>query len=146
VFRGNRLATIVKLPENQGLRFVQLEPEPLAAVFGKDREDRTVLPLSAFPKVLVDAVLAAEDQRFFNHHGVDPFGVLRALWEDARSGQVVQGGSTITQQTVKNLYLTSQRTLGRKVKEALMAVVLDATYSKERILEVYLNEIYLGQR
>src|SRR5262245_44606837 len=146
VFRGGRLATIVQLPEGRGLRIAQLEPEPLAAVFGKDREDRTVLPLTAYPPSLVNAVLAAEDQRFFSHHGVDPLGVLRALWQDARSGQMVQGGSTITQQTVKNLYLTSQRTLGRKVKEAIMAVVLDATYSKDRILEVYLNEIYLGQR
>src|SRR5262245_7613844 len=146
VFRGGRLASIVQLPEERSLRIAQLEPEPLAAVFGKDREDRTVLPLSAFPKTLVNAVLAAEDQRFFSHHGVDPMGVMRALWHDARSGQVVQGGSTITQQTVKNLYLTSQRTLGRKIREAVMAMVLDATYSKERILEVYLNEIYLGQR
>jgi len=146
VFRGGRLATIVQLPEGRGLRDVQLEPEPLAAVFGKDREERTVLPLAAYPKTLVNAVLAAEDQRFFSHHGVDPLGVLRALWQDARTGQVVQGGSTITQQTVKNLYLTSQRTLGRKVREAVMALILDASYSKERILEVYLNEIYLGQR
>ena len=100
VFRGSRLSSIVKLPEGQRLRFVQLEPEPLAASYGKDREERTVLPLAAFPEVLVNAVLACEDQRFFGHHGVDPLGVLRALWHDARSGQVVQGGSTITQQTV----------------------------------------------
>src|SRR5207249_3593333 len=73
-------------------------------------------------------------------------GILRAMWENLRSGEVVQGGSTITQQTVKNLYLTSERRLGRKAKEAVMAILLEMRYPKEKILEVYLNEIYLGKR
>lgn len=144
--RRGLITSIVSLPSGSRLRKAQIEPESLASFFGANREERTVLPLSAFPKSLIDALLAAEDQRFFSHHGIDPVGVLRALFENVRSGSVVQGGSTITQQTVKNLYLTNERSLARKFKEALMAMILDARYPKERILEVYLNEIYLGQR
>src|SRR5262245_10271327 len=146
IVSGGRLGSIALLPSGRRLPRVQLEPEPIAAFYGQGREERTVLPLSAFPKYLVDAVLAAEDQRFLTHHGVDPLGILRAFVQNLRRREVVQGGSTITQQTVKNLYLTHDRTLARKAKEALMALVLEAGWSKERILEVYLNEIYLGQR
>src|SRR4029453_1477479 len=89
---------------------------------------------------------AAEDARFFSHHGLDPFAILRAAFVNAQQGRIVQGGSTITQQLVKNLYIGQQRTWWRKLREALMAPILDLRYPKERILEVYLNEVYLGQR
>ncbi len=137
---------IQELPSGRALRWIDLEPQPVASFYGENREERTILPLSAYPKTLIDAVLAAEDQRFYSHHGVDPLGIGRALFENVRSGEVVQGGSTITQQTVKNLYLTGERSLGRKLKEAVMALILDARYPKDRILEAYLNEVYLGQR
>src|SRR5262249_45289690 len=86
-----------------------------------------------------------EDQRFFEHRGVDPRGIARAIWVNLTSGRVVQGGSTLTQQLMKNFFLTEERSLGRKLREAVMAVVAERRYSKRQILENYLNEIYLGQ-
>lgn len=144
--RGGALDEIALLPSGRRRGAVELEPEPVASFYGASREERTVLPLSAYPKTLIEAVMAAEDQRFLSHHGVDPIGILRASWKNLRSGSVVEGGSTITQQTIKNLYLTGERSLGRKAKEAVLATILELRYPKEKILEVYLNEIYLGQR
>src|SRR5215831_9049990 len=125
---------------------IDLEPELLALVFGPRQEERQIVPLKEVPKDLVNAVLAAEDARFFHHAGIDPLAVVRAAFKNVSSGRVVQGGSTITQQTVKNLYLGQERTFWRKAREAVMSVILDLEYPKERILEVYLNEVYLGQR
>jgi penicillin-binding protein 1B len=95
---------------------------------------------------VVHAVLAAEDSRFFEHRGLDPLGILRALYTNLRSGDIRQGGSTITQQLAKNYFLTPERTWARKVKEAFMALIMEAMYDKKAILEIYLNEIYLGQK
>lgn len=145
-FRDGRVALIQDIDTDRSLAQIDLEPVPVAYLYGESHEERTILPLSAYPKSLTDAILAAEDQRFYAHHGVDPIGILRALFEDIRSGSLAQGGSTITQQTVKNIYLTRERKFGRKLKEALMAVILEARYPKDRILEVYMNEVYLGQR
>jgi penicillin-binding protein 1B len=131
---------------NRPLRSVDVEPELLALVFGPRQEERQILPLSAVPKPFVQAVLAAEDARFFSHAGVDLLAIIRASLANVRSGRIVQGASTITQQTVKNLYFGQERTWWRKIREAVMSVMLDARYSKDRILEVYLNEVYLGQR
>jgi len=125
---------------------IELEPELLSLVFGRQQQERMIIPLAEAPKVLVNAVLAAEDARFYRHAGIDPFAVLRAAFTNVKSGRIVQGGSTITQQTVKNLYLSQERTWWRKIREALMSVILDSRYSKDRILEVYLNAVYLGQR
>ena len=122
------------------------EPELLALVFGPRQEERQVVPLKDAPKSLVSAVLAAEDARFYEHAGIDPLAIARAMFKNVESGRIVQGGSTITQQTVKNLYLGQERTWWRKAREALMSVILDLKYPKDRILEVYLNEVYLGQR
>lgn len=125
---------------------LDLEPELLSLVFGRQQEERMILPLAEAPRILVDAVLAAEDARFYRHAGIDPLAVLRAAFTNVKSGRIVQGGSTITQQTVKNLYFSQERTWWRKIREALMSVILDSRYSKDRILEVYLNAVYLGQR
>jgi penicillin-binding protein 1B len=125
---------------------VDLEPELLSLMFGPHQEERVIVPLGEVPKVLVNAVLAAEDARFYRHAGIDPLAVVRAAFTNVKSGRIVQGGSTITQQTVKNLYFTQERTWWRKAREALMSVILDSRYSKDRILEVYLNAVYLGQR
>src|SRR5262249_18406197 len=102
--------------------------------------------LADVPPVLIQAVLAAEDHRFFDHGGGDLRGLLRAAWAHGRGGRGVQGGSTITQQLRKNRLLTPQRTVVRKLNEAWLSTVLEWRYPKERILEAYLNEIYLGQR
>lgn len=139
---------IVRLEDADGrpLREALLEPERLATLWGPQREEREVVPLKQIPRGLVAAVLAAEDARFYEHHGVDVLAALRAVWVNLRRGRVVQGGSTITQQTVKNLFLSPDRRWSRKLRELPLALLLDARYPKDRILEVYLNEVYLGQR
>ncbi len=144
-FRGALLAAIEDA-RRAPLQRVEMEPELLALVFGPHQEERDAVRLQDVPKSLVQSVLAAEDSRFYSHAGLDPLAIGRAGLANLRSGRIVQGGSTITQQTVKNLYLGQERTWWRKIREAGMAVVLDLKYPKDRILEVYLNEVYLGQR
>ena len=107
--------------------------------------DREVVSLDRVPDVLVDAVLASEDQHFFEHSGLDPAGILRATWYDLRNRGGLQGGSTITQQYVKNAYLTNERTIWRKLKEAAYAVKVERKFDKKEILERYLNTIYFGR-
>jgi penicillin-binding protein 1B len=140
------VAAITRSDTQQPTDSIELEPEILAGIYDAAAEERHVVKLGELPKVLVQAVLAAEDRRFFEHHGIDVRGVLRALLANVRRGRVVQGGSTLTQQLVKNFFLTGQRTLDRKVVEAVMALLVETHYSKLEILETYLNEIYLGQR
>lgn len=132
-------------PEGE-LAFLELEPLEIARLFGPNRESRMLINIRQVPRYLVDAVVAIEDHRFFEHSGVDLFGILRALFTDVREGRVVQGGSTITQQLVKNYFLQSERSLRRKVPELPMALSIEALYDKDEILEIYLNEIYMGQR
>jgi penicillin-binding protein 1A len=103
-----------------------------------------VLRIRDLPPTLPQALLAIEDRRFYHHHGVDPVGVLRALWANVTAGDVVQGGSTLTQQLAKNLFLTPQRSTRRKVQEALLAIQLERRFSKDELLEIYLNRVYLG--
>ncbi len=102
------------------------------------------LTLKEMPRCLPQAVIATEDRRFYSHFGVDPFGLARALFADLSAGRVVQGGSTITQQLAKNLFLTPERSLGRKVRETLLALWLEHRFTKDQILEIYLNRVYLG--
>jgi penicillin-binding protein 1B len=125
----------------------QLEAEPLGVLAGDVREERLPVTVRELPADLPHAVIAIEDRRFATHPGVDPIGIVRALWTNVRHGEVVQGGSTITQQLAKNLYGgQGERTLGRKLWETLAAVSLEVTRGKDAILERYLNEIYLAQR
>jgi penicillin-binding protein 1A len=107
-------------------------------------ERRIFVPLAQIPATLRDAVIATEDARFHSHHGVDPMGIARAIYQNFRRGRIVEGGSTITQQLAKVLFLTPDRSLERKLKEALLAFMLERRYSKDRILELYLNQIYFG--
>ncbi len=125
---------------------IELEPETLGAIFQGDWEQRRLVPLGDIPPAFIDAVLAAEDHRFYEHHGIDLVRIAKAAWIDLIAGHVVQGGSTLTQQLMKNFFLTSQRDWHRKLKEALMAYIAERRYSKDEILENYLNDIYLGQR
>ncbi len=145
-FSGDRIADLLEVSPSKEIELLEIEPEILATFYGTMQEERTVVKLEDFPDHLLKAVICAEDFRFFQHHGVDYLGIVRALMQNIRHGRVVEGGSTITQQLVKNLYLTEERTLARKVKEAVMALILEARYPKERIIQVYMNEIYLGQR
>ena len=130
----------------QDVADVALEPEVLASATDRPGEDHKPVRLDETPRVLIDAVLAAEDHRFFEHGGVDVRALVRAAWANLRAGRVKEGGSTITQQLVKVRLLSPQRTLFRKLREAWLAALVESRYSKERILEAYLNEIYLGQR
>jgi penicillin-binding protein 1B len=122
-----------------------LEPEVLAGADDRVAEEYRPARLSEIPRVLVDAVIAIEDHRFRDHRGLDLRSVARAAWVNARAGRVTQGGSTITQQLIKNRLLGARRTFGRKVGEAWLAFVLEWRYSKDQLLEAYLNEVYLGQ-
>jgi len=125
---------------------VLVEPELVGSYFGPHREQREPVRLGEVPRHLLDAVLAVEDQRFETHAGIDPQRVLGAAWANLMAGGVRQGGSTLTQQLVKNFFLTPERTFSRKLQEAAMALVVEARYEKPAIFEAYLNEIYLGQR
>src|SRR5258705_1209274 len=107
-------------------------------------ERRIFVPLAQMPAALKQAVIATEDARFYSHFGVDPMGIARAVYQNFRRGRIVEGGSTITQQLAKVLFLTPDRSLDRKLKEAVLAVELERRYSKDRILEMYLNQIYFG--
>jgi 1A family penicillin-binding protein len=124
---------------------VSLEPPLVSGMRGGTRQMREWMPLSRMPRGVIDTLLAVEDRRFYTHHGIDPIAVGRALWANVMQGGVVQGGSTITQQLAKNLFYSPQRTMGRKLKESVAALVLEWKYRKDEILESYLNEIYLGQ-
>lgn len=142
-FQGERVLGIEEA--GVSLPYVEVEPVVLARLFGENRETRMLVNLKDIPDHLTKAIVAIEDRRFFEHRGIDWWGIARALWADLMAGRIVQGGSTITQQLVKNYFLEPERTLKRKLLEAAMALVLEARYSKENILEMYLNEIYLGQ-
>ena len=108
-------------------------------------ERRIFVPLSQVPRQLHDAVIATEDRRFYYHWGVDPIGIGRAVLQNYRRGRIVEGGSTITQQLAKVLFLTPDKSLERKLKEAVLALEIERRYAKDRILEMYLNQVYFGQ-
>ncbi|MCB1679518.1 MAG: penicillin-binding protein 1B [Halioglobus sp.] len=124
---------------------MRLDPVQIGGIYPSHGEDRILVRLDDVPQTLRGALLAVEDQHFYSHWGFSPAGIARAALHNLRSGQVVAGGSTITQQLVKNYYLTPERTLLRKLTEVIMAVLLDFHYSKDQILESYINEVYLGQ-
>ncbi|MEM6796713.1 MAG: biosynthetic peptidoglycan transglycosylase, partial [Acidobacteriota bacterium] len=123
-----------------------IEPEVLAESLDGGRARRVRLSLEKLPEHAWRAVLAAEDARFFDHLGVDGRSVARALLANVRAGEVTQGGSTITQQLIKNRDLTPKRTLPRKASEAMRSLALEAAYDKEQILEAYLDQVYLGHQ
>ncbi len=144
--RGKMVAGITDLDQGEPLATVALEPEEITGIWAGDWEKRRAVRVVDVSPMLVRAVLVTEDSRFFDHHGIDMLGIGRALVANLRSGRVRQGGSTLTQQLMKNFFLTSDRTIARKLHEISMAVVAETRYSKMQILENYLNEIYLGQR
>lgn len=127
------------------LAVARLEPLLIGGLYPAHNEDRILIQLDQVPPYLVETLLAVEDRDFYKHHGVSLKSIVRALWVNTTSGQVRQGGSTLTQQLVKNFYLSNERSLVRKLNEAMMAVLLELHYDKQEILEAYLNEVFLGQ-
>jgi len=144
-FDGPTVRAIRRKTDNIVLRGTRIDPELITSIYNNEMEDRLPVSLSAVPKVLVDAIIATEDRSYYSHEGISLRGILRAAYTDIRHGALTTGGSTLTQQLVKNLYLNPERTWRRKGVEALMAILLDARYTKDEILESYMNEIYLGQ-
>ncbi len=125
----------------QGTKIYDDNDEPLTELHV---ERRIFVPLAQIPQTLRDAVVATEDRRFYSHWGIDPIGIARAIVQNYRRGRIVEGGSTITQQLTKVLFLTPDKSLERKLKEAVLALELERRYPKDRILEMYLNQVYFG--
>lgn len=142
---GGAIRTIVDARSRTPIERFSLKPALLSNAIDKDREKRRFVAYHEIPQVLVNAVLAAEDRRFFSHGGIDPIRIVQALIVDLREGDAVQGASTLTQQFVKNYFLTPDRTWRRKFADAYMAILLEKRLSKTQIFELYCNEVYLGQ-
>ncbi|HKO05758.1 MAG TPA: PBP1A family penicillin-binding protein [Candidatus Acidoferrales bacterium] len=145
-FEGARIARIASLANGAELSSAEIEPELITNLFDTAREKRRVVRMDQLPKVLVDAVLAAEDKRFFEHPGFDPVRIVGAAWADLRHRNVGQGASTLTMQLARSLFFSTERTWKRKLGETLVALELEQRYSKQQLFELYANEIYLGNR
>jgi penicillin-binding protein 1B len=141
---GNRLSNILQVNNKETVTEALLEPELLTAI-NNEHEKRKIVEYKDLPEQLVKAIVAIEDRRFFDHSGIDFRGLFRAIWRNLSEGELQQGGSTITQQLVKNFFLTPERTLKRKLSEAFIAILLETRMTKTEIFQMYCNEIYLGQ-
>jgi len=144
-FTDGQIRSLSDTPQNQTLEKIAIKPEMLSNAINENREKRRYVAYQDLPQVLINAVLASEDRRFFSHRGIDPIRIFKALIVDVREGDKVQGASTLTQQYVKNYFLTPERTWRRKFADAYMSLLLETRLTKEEIFELYSNEVYLGQ-
>ncbi len=145
-FSGRRIARLRLLDTGSRPATAEIEPELITNLFDVEREKRRPVHFQDLPKVLVQAVLSAEDKRFFDHPGLDPIRIIGAAWADLQRGQKAQGASTISMQVARSFFFSTKREWSRKVKETLMALMLEHRFSKEQIFELYANEVYLGNR
>jgi penicillin-binding protein 1B len=143
-FSGDYVADLTAANGSK-LAVARLEPLMIGGLYPKNLEDRILIKLDQAPPYLLDTLVTVEDRDFYHHFGVSPKSIVRAFWVNASAGQMRQGGSTLTQQLVKNFYLTNERSITRKLTEAMMAILLEIHYSKQEILEAYLNEVFVGQ-
>ena len=144
-FNESSISVIYDRQSKRNRALVRLDPAVIGSIHPKLHEDRLILKEEEIPEKLKKTLLAVEDRNFYQHHGIDPKGIARAMWANLKAGAAVQGGSTLTQQLVKNYFLTTERTLIRKFNEAIMSLLLEYHYSKDEILTAYINEVYLGQ-
>lgn len=145
-FDGRRIARILNADTMQDLSYVRMDPVLLDRINRIDpSEDRIFINLDEVPQELITTLLEIEDRSFYSHIGVNFFAIARAFVKNTMAGRVMEGGSTITQQLVKNYFLTNEKSYSRKLKEIIMAIIMDSRYTKDQILEAYMNEIYLGQ-
>ena len=145
-FAQGRIATIRPLSGRGAMPTAELEPELLTNLFDASREKRRLVRFDDLPQIVVDAVLSAEDKRFFDHPGFDPIRVIGAAWADVRSGELAQGASTITMQVARSYFFSTERTWRRKMAETMVALQLEQRFTKDQIFELYANQVYIGNR
>jgi penicillin-binding protein 1B len=143
---ASRVARVRSVASKRLLDSARIDPARIATLYGNDEDERRLVRLEDAPELLLTGLQAVEDRNFKHHHGIDPWGVLRAIWVNLREGEFEQGASTLTQQMVRSLFLSNTKTISRKVKEATYALIIEARFDKRTILEAYLNQVYLGQQ
>lgn len=139
------ISRIKVLDKGESIQIVRLSPELIGKIFPLHDEDRVLINYESIPESLIKALIAVEDRNFYEHYGVDPIGIIRSVITNLLAGKIKQGGSTLTQQLIKNMFLTRERTYSRKINEMIMALMLEYHYTKQSILAAYVNEVYLGQ-
>lgn len=144
-FHQGKISSIEDLEHGGSAGILRLDPLPIGSFYPSHGEDRILVRSDDLPDELIRTLITVEDRSFYSHFGISPFGIARAIVANLRAGRAVQGGSTLTQQLAKNLFLTQERTLWRKFREVLITLILELHYQKEEILEAYLNEVYFGQ-
>jgi penicillin-binding protein 1B len=144
-FQNGAISRIQEINTSDDVALFRIEPILIGKIYPDHNEDRVLVSLEDVPDVLLNALISVEDRSFYNHYGIDLKGILRAFWVNLSQLELAQGGSTLTQQLVKNFFLTDKRTISRKLNEMIMALLIEWRYEKEQILSAYLNEIHLGQ-